>query len=69
MNDDQARGIVIAHVYHSKSKAAFAREHGFNIPYLSDVLNGRRPLPDRLLDIVGLERVTDIRRKKAAPPA
>lgn len=64
MNEEQARSVVDAHVDRSKTKAAFARENGFNIPYLNDVLKGRRPLPDRLLDIVGLERAPESYRKK-----
>lgn len=42
---------------------AFARLHGFTGAYVHDVLHGRRPPADRILDALGLERMTIYREK------
>ena len=35
---------------------AFAREHGFSVAYVNDVLRSKRPLSDRVLATIGLRR-------------
>lgn len=41
-----------------------ARAAGIHAPKLNDMLHGRRPFDDQLLDWLGFERVVIIRRKK-----
>jgi hypothetical protein len=43
---------------------AFALAHKFTPAYVHDVLHRRRPPADRILDALGLERVTIYREKK-----
>jgi transcriptional regulator with XRE-family HTH domain len=47
-----------------KSTTALAADLGVSDSYLRDVLKDRRPASDRLLNALGLERVTIIRRKR-----
>lgn len=44
------------------SQKAFAKEAAISEQYLSDVLNGRRDIGDKLLKWFGLERVISYRR-------
>jgi plasmid maintenance system antidote protein VapI len=48
---------------HPTQKAA-ARALGISEPYLCDLLNGRRLFSTNMLDRLGLERQTTIRRKQ-----
>ncbi|MCP1256879.1 hypothetical protein, partial [Acetobacter cerevisiae] len=45
---------------------AFARQHGLNKTYVSNMANDRRKLSDDLLDALGLERVEAFRVKAPA---
>jgi DNA-binding transcriptional regulator YdaS (Cro superfamily) len=53
---------------------AFARAHGFTPAYVHDVLHGRRPPADRILEALGLERIIIYRENRnvaadvASPP-
>ena len=40
------------------TKKALAAKLGMRAPYLSDIMNGRRDVPDSLLARIGLRRVT-----------
>lgn len=44
------------------SQKAFAKQAGISEQYLSDVLNGRRDIGDKILKWFGLERVVFYRR-------
>lgn len=46
----------------SGSQKQFAKEAGISEQYLSDVLNGRRDVGDKILKWFGLERVVYYRR-------
>lgn len=52
-----------------RTRTALAAELGISDGYLRDVLKDRRPASDRLLDALGLERITLIRRKRKARTA
>ena len=45
------------------TQTALARELGVSLPYLNDVLHGRRELAGKVLDALGLERVISYREK------
>ena len=46
------------------SQRAFAQAHQFTPAYVHDVLHGRRPPADRILDALGLERVVIYQEKE-----
>jgi len=45
------------------------RAAGIRPPKLNDMLHGRRPFDDQLLDWLGFERVVIYRRKRSPPDA
>lgn len=47
------------------SNRAWAREHGFSLAYVQDVLAGRRPASGRMLEALDLEAVI-LRKRRAA---
>lgn len=47
------------------SQQAWAERHGFSASFVSDVLNGKRPMPDSVLVALGLVRVTVYRPLKS----
>ena len=40
------------------TRKALAAQLGMRAPYLSDIMNGRRDVPDSLLARIGLRRIT-----------
>ncbi len=56
------RRFIKSHI--SQRNAAVAL--GISPGYLSDILKGRRIAPDAVLDRLGLERYSGVRRKKPA---
>lgn len=49
------------------SARSFASANGISQPYFSQILSGKRPMPDKLLDALGVERVVTYRRKAKTP--
>lgn len=39
------------------SQAAFARQHGVSLQYVNDVIRGRRDIGQKILAVLGVERV------------
>lgn len=56
-------GILQTAIGEGNSAAAFAHRHDASPQYISDVLNGRRDPGPKLLEILGLERITVYRKK------
>ena len=46
------------------SQRQFAKAHGFTPAYVHDVLHGKRAPAQRILDALGIERVTYYREKQ-----
>ncbi len=69
MDEGQALEAVKKAVNGAKSGRDFAASHGISQPYFSQIITGKRPMPDKLLEAVGLERITVVtyRRKPKAP--
>lgn len=43
------------------SQAAFARQHGISLQYINDVMRGRREIGQKILAVLGIERVVSYR--------
>ncbi len=57
-------GLLSAEIKTLGSNAEFARAHGISPQFVGDVLAGRRRPSKAILDALGLERVTIIRKAK-----
>ena len=62
INEERMKKMLETAVNISGSQKVFAKQAGISEQYLSDVLNGRRDIGDKLLKWFGLERVTYYRR-------
>lgn len=62
ITEERLRGMVRIAVQVEGSQKAFARKVGVSEGYLVDVLKNRRSVPQKILDFLGLERVTLYRR-------
>lgn len=62
INEIRMRSMLDAAIKVSGSQKAFAKDAGISEQYLSDVLNGRRDVGDKILKWFGLERVIYYRR-------
>lgn len=47
-------------------KSAFAKQVGISPQYLSDILAGKRAIPDKVLAAIGIERVITYRERSDA---
>jgi DNA-binding transcriptional regulator YdaS (Cro superfamily) len=47
-----------AAIVEAGGQRAFARRHGFTPAYVNDMLRGRRAVAEKVLDALGIERVT-----------
>ncbi|MFP2872629.1 hypothetical protein ACLEIY_10320 [Acetobacter tropicalis] len=73
---DNGKDVTLKQIYTMLNAAiaeaggnnAFARQHGLHHSTTSKWANTDRDVSDTLLDILGLERVTVIRRKKPITP-
>ncbi len=55
--DIDARAKLVAAIKQAGGQRALAREWGVSQQYLCDVVNGRRPISESILDRLGLRRV------------
>jgi hypothetical protein len=62
INETRMRAMLETAINVSGSQKAFAKEAGISEQYLSDVLNGRRDVGEKILKWFGLERVIYFRR-------
>ena len=44
------------------SQAAFARQHHISLQYINDAMRGRREIGQKILAVLGVERVVSYRR-------
>ena len=66
MTHDQLMKRIRRELAAAGSQTALARQWGVSIPYLNDVLHGRRDPGVSILTALGLERAPVSYRKKAA---
>ena len=64
MTRDQLMKHIRRELAAAGSQTALARKWGISIPYLNDVLHGRREPGESILDALDLERVPLSYRKK-----
>lgn len=57
--------LVKDYVAKAGSQTAAARTLGVSVPYLNDILHGRRKLSDRFLEKLGLTRVVVAQKRGA----
>lgn len=55
--------ILAGEVERAGSQTAWAKSHAVSLPYVNDVLQGRREPGAKILDALGLVRVVTYRRK------
>lgn len=69
MTEQEALEQVKALAQKERSDRIFAAKCGISQPYFSQILNGKRPMTNKLLEAVGLERrtVTSYHRKAKVP--
>jgi len=67
ISDATARRMLRDRIARTGSLRAWARDRGMAHSYISQVINGHRPLSDELLVYLGLERVVAYRRVTATP--
>lgn len=63
LTDSALRARLLARVIAHGQKAAFAKAVGISPQYLSDILAGKRAIPDKVLHAIGVERVTTYRER------
>lgn len=63
MNYDEVCCLMVVKINHYGSQQKAARAWNISSQYLSDVLNGRRPIGKRILDALGLETRTTYHHK------
>lgn len=63
LTEEQARERLQQRLDMAGKQVALAKELGVSLPYLNDVLHGRRELAGKVLDALGLERVISYREK------
>lgn len=56
MTEAEARRLLDTAIKAYGTRAAFAKKVKLSPGYVSDVMNGRRNIPDKLLKVVGLKR-------------
>lgn len=66
MNVQQIRDKLTRRVNRDGGQSEFARSIGTSPGYVNDVLSGRRDPGDKILNALGLERVTVYQRKRKA---
>lgn len=62
ITEERLRGMVRIAVQVEGSQKAFAQKVGVSEGYLVDVLKNRRSVPRKILEFLGVERVTLYRR-------
>lgn len=58
LTESDARIRLIAHIAESAGMYAWCREHSLSRQRVHYVLTKRKPLPDSMLKVIGLKRVT-----------
>jgi len=58
--------VLREHVLAAGSQTAFAKAHNLSRPYVTDLLAGNRFPGDKVLDILGLEKIVVYRPKNGA---
>lgn len=67
MTPDSVRALIRRACREAGSQKAFCKQHRLNETFLSAVLRGEREPSPAILDVFGLERITEY-RKKVEPP-
>lgn len=57
MTEQEARERLRAAIQAVGGQRRFAEAHGFSPAYVNDVLRGKRDLAERILAVIGIERV------------
>ncbi len=65
MTDAQIRQALVRYIKEKQGHKPASEALGISQGYLSDILSGRRPVPESVLAALSLERVTITRRVKA----
>lgn len=67
-DDDDVRLFLKAAVEREGSQVAFARRHGLERTSLNMVLNGKRPVSEKIIKALGLRKVYTAQNETAAGP-
>lgn len=63
MNEDDVLKLLAETIEQAGNQKKFAQQHNMSEQFVSDVLRRRRQITDRMLAVLGLERVVTYRRK------
>jgi hypothetical protein len=61
ITDDELTKMLNDLVKDHGGPAKFARMYGSNITYVSNVIHGRKPPSRRMLEMIGIEKTTEVR--------
>ena len=64
MSENEVRLLLVRRCAGHGNGVRFAKAHGISPQHLSSMLTGFRKPSDKALDALGLERVTEYRRKE-----
>lgn len=66
LTEEKLLTLLNRYVSKHKTKQDAARALAISAPYLSDILSGRRPVPDSVLSAIQVKRVVTYRKEKTA---
>ena len=62
ITEQEARDLLNAEINRAGSQTKWADLHGFSQPFVSDMARGNRRIPEQVLEILGLRRISGYER-------